>query len=335
MPGAASTGSSAWSAIGAGPAPTATSGNVVAGGRCGVVEHGAAGESTWTVPMSVRGGCDDGPGGNGRLRCGAPRRGWRSGGAGCSSGCDRRGGTRWRSAAAKGAVDQPPPEQVDGGVRGASGGGGAGARGGRTGSAAGDGHRLAAMPGRPYGLVADQLQLGLLAGFAAAAPEHRRGRSGSPNAPSAMAAGARLRRLPGSSSDAAVRRLRRTRFVIGSVGTRLERLQTLSGLAFGAGSFARPAGPQRFGQSSVPPAAARRCSSLTTPASASVLVSPRLRPSATSRNRRRMILPRPRLGQVGGDEDRLRLGDRADLVGDVIAQVVGRHCSPAPPRRIT
>ncbi len=52
-------------------------------------------------------------------------------------------------------------------------------------------------------------------------------------------------------------------------------------------------------QSSPPPVAARRCSSSTTAASARVVVSPRLRPSATSRSRRRMILPDRVFGRSG------------------------------------
>ena len=50
-------------------------------------------------------------------------------------------------------------------------------------------------------------------------------------------------------------------------------------------------------QSSPADSAARRCSSPTIEASARVVVSPRLRPSATSRNRRRMILPLRVLGR--------------------------------------
>ena len=55
----------------------------------------------------------------------------------------------------------------------------------------------------------------------------------------------------------------------------------------------------RTNQSSVGASTARRCNSLTTLASASVVVSPRLRPSATSRSRRRMILPLRVLGRSG------------------------------------
>ena len=51
-------------------------------------------------------------------------------------------------------------------------------------------------------------------------------------------------------------------------------------------------------QSSCGAVAARSRISSTTPASASVVVSPRSRPSATSRSRRRMILPDRGLGQV-------------------------------------
>ena len=53
------------------------------------------------------------------------------------------------------------------------------------------------------------------------------------------------------------------------------------------------------GYSSAGTSAARRWSSSTTVASASVVVSPRLRPSATSRSRRRMILPLRVLGRSG------------------------------------
>jgi hypothetical protein len=52
-------------------------------------------------------------------------------------------------------------------------------------------------------------------------------------------------------------------------------------------------------QSSPSPALALRCSSSTTATSASVVVSPRLRPSATSRRSRRMILPERVLGRSG------------------------------------
>ena len=52
-------------------------------------------------------------------------------------------------------------------------------------------------------------------------------------------------------------------------------------------------------QSSGGASVARRWSSSTTPASARVVVSPRLRPSATSRSRRRMILPLRVLGRSG------------------------------------
>jgi hypothetical protein len=52
-------------------------------------------------------------------------------------------------------------------------------------------------------------------------------------------------------------------------------------------------------QSSVGASAARRCNSLTTEASARVVVSPKLRPSATSRSKRLMILPLRVFGKSG------------------------------------
>ena len=71
----------------------------------------------------------------------------------------------------------------------------------------------------------------------------------------------------------------------------------------------------------------RRISS-TTRGSASVVVSPRSRPSATSRSSRRMILPRPGLGQLVGEDHRLGPGDGPDLLGHVapqlLAALVGR-----------
>ena len=55
----------------------------------------------------------------------------------------------------------------------------------------------------------------------------------------------------------------------------------------------------RSSQSSAGTSAARRCNSSTTLASAKVVVSPRLRPSATSRKSRRMILPLRVFGKSG------------------------------------
>ena len=82
---------------------------------------------------------------------------------------------------------------------------------------------------------------------------------------------------------------------------------------------------------------ARSRISSTTPASASVVVSPRSRPSATSRSSRRMILPLRVLGRSGTTMTVFGPGGGADLGGHVLAdlldQLVGRLV--VLPRRIT
>ena len=87
-------------------------------------------------------------------------------------------------------------------------------------------------------------------------------------------------------------------------------------------------------QSSGGASAARRWISVTTVESARVVVSPRLRPSAMSRSRRRMILPLRVFGQIGGEVDRLRLGDRPDLGGDVVAQLADGDVGAATHRHV-
>ena len=75
----------------------------------------------------------------------------------------------------------------------------------------------------------------------------------------------------------------------------------------------------------------------TTVGSASVVVSPSASSSATLRSSRRMILPERVFGQLLGEQDRLRLRDRADELRDVVAQLLDerRRCGSLPPRRIT
>ena len=87
-----------------------------------------------------------------------------------------------------------------------------------------------------------------------------------------------------------------------------------------------------------PPAASRyllaRIASNTL-GSTSVDVSPSSRPSATSRSSRRMILPLRVFGQLGHDVDLAGPRDLADLLGDLLAQLVDhvrRCCAWRAPR---
>ena len=81
--------------------------------------------------------------------------------------------------------------------------------------------------------------------------------------------------------------------------------------------------PTRADASSPPPRTSP-CSRATTPGSASVVVSPSARPSAMSRSRRRMILPLRVFGRSAREEDVVGPGDGADLLRDVLLQVVAQ-----------